>query len=81
MSLAARAMQYSIRKDSRVLDTMAAAYAEKGDFEYAGSMEREALAAQGVESQSELAAQIRSRLALYAAHQPFREDDSAALGK
>jgi tetratricopeptide (TPR) repeat protein len=76
MALAARAMQYSIRKDARVLDTMAAAYAEKGDFEYAESVEREALAAQGLENQPELAAQVRSRLALYAAHQPFREADS-----
>jgi hypothetical protein len=39
-------------------------------------LEREALAAQGLESQPELAAQIRARLALYASHQPFREADS-----
>jgi tetratricopeptide (TPR) repeat protein len=42
----------------------AAAYAEKGYFEYAESVEREALAAQGLENQPELAAQVRSRLAL-----------------
>jgi tetratricopeptide (TPR) repeat protein len=73
MTFAARAMQYSVRKDARVLDTLAAAYAEKGEFEYAESTERQALAAPGLEDQSTLAEQMRARLALYVAHQPFRD--------
>jgi tetratricopeptide (TPR) repeat protein len=73
MIFAARAMQYSVRKDARVLETLAAAYAEKGDFEYAESTERQALAAPGLENQPTLAVQMRARLALYVAHQPFRD--------
>jgi hypothetical protein len=61
MALAARTSQYSVRKDARVLDIMAAAYAEKGDFEHAESIERDVLAAQGLKNRPELAAQIRSR--------------------
>ena len=72
MAFAVRAMQLSGGKDARTLDTLAAAYAEKGDFEYAGFTVRAAQAAAGVENQPALAAQIEGRVALYLSRQPFR---------
>jgi hypothetical protein len=50
----------------------AAAYAEKGDFEYAGFTARAALAAAGVANEPTLAAQIEGRVARYLSRQPFR---------
>jgi len=75
MAFAVRAMQLG-RKDARMLDILAAAYAEKGDFEYAGLTARQALAATAPENQPALAEQIRGRQALYLAHQPFRDRDT-----
>jgi Flp pilus assembly protein TadD len=81
MALAVRAMQLSKRKDARVLDTLAAAYAEKGDFDYAESVEREAMLAVAGENQPALAEQIRARRAMYVAHRPFRDQDTLGQGK
>lgn len=81
MAFAVRAMLLSKRKDARLLDTMAAAYAEMGDFDYAESIERQALTAVARESQPALAEQIRARHALYAAHRPFRDQDTLGQRK
>jgi tetratricopeptide (TPR) repeat protein len=80
LAFAARAMQLSGGKDARTLDALAAAYAEKGDFEYAERAARAALAAVSASqftsaSQSGLANQIKGRIDLYVAHQPFRDRD------
>jgi tetratricopeptide (TPR) repeat protein len=72
MAFAIRAMQLSGGNDARTLDTLAAAYAEKGDFTYAEYEARMALAAAGPD-QKALAEQIKARRELYLAKQPYRE--------
>jgi tetratricopeptide (TPR) repeat protein len=81
MAYAVRAMQLSIRKDARILDTLAAAYAEKGDFSYAEYIERQALFAPGLFEEPALKDQILARRALYLSHQPFRDRDTLGQGK
>jgi tetratricopeptide (TPR) repeat protein len=70
--LAERACQVTGYADPDDLDTLAAAYAEAGRFIDAVRTARRAL--ELVEPESELADQVRQRLALYEAHQPFRSD-------
>jgi len=81
MAFAVRAMQLSSRKDARLLDTLAAAYAEKGDFDYAEYVERQALFAAGLVDDPALKDQIQARRALYLSHQPFRDRDTLGQGK
>ncbi|HUI08151.1 MAG TPA: tetratricopeptide repeat protein [Verrucomicrobiae bacterium] len=59
-------------KQPEPLDTLAAAYAEAGRFEEAGTAAREAVAAAQAMGKTNLAAQISSRLALYENHQSLR---------
>ena len=73
MALAVRAMQFSGARDARTLDALAAAYAEKGEFDDAARTARAALAAARLENLPELAEQITGRIALYLGKQPFRE--------
>jgi tetratricopeptide (TPR) repeat protein len=80
MAFAVRARQLSGERDARTLDTLAAAYAEKGDFGYAEYVARQALAAAELD-QPALADRIRARRALYLAHQPFRDRGAAAAGQ
>jgi tetratricopeptide (TPR) repeat protein len=81
MAFAVRAMQLSSRKDARLLDTLAAAYAERGDFDYAEYVERQALFAAGLVDDPALKDQIQARRALYLSHQPFRDRDTLGQGK
>ena len=76
MAFAVRAMQLSGRQDPRTMDILAAAYAEKGDFDYAERAARAALAAAALAKQSVLAEQIEGRVELYVAHRPFRDHDT-----
>jgi tetratricopeptide (TPR) repeat protein len=73
MTFATRAMQYSARKDARLLDILAAAYAEKGDFDEAMYIEGEAVDAASMENQPAVMREMLARHALYLSHRPFRD--------
>ena len=61
----------------RVLDNLAAAYAEAGRFAEATSTARQAQAVAAAQGQEDLAAQIQQRLALYGSRQAYREAPGA----
>ncbi len=70
VALAEEAVAATQRKDGYVLDTLAAAYAETGQFTKAASVEKEALALikdPGIRNGCE------ARLKLYEANSPYRE--------
>jgi tetratricopeptide (TPR) repeat protein len=73
MAFAVRANQLTGGKDARTLDTLAAAYAEKGDFGYAEYVARQALVATELVNQPALAEEIKGRHAMYLTHRPFRD--------
>ena len=73
MAFAVRANQLTGGKDARTLDTLAAAYAEKGDFGYAEYVARQAMTAIEMENQPALAEEIKGRHAMYLTHRPFRD--------
>jgi tetratricopeptide (TPR) repeat protein len=73
LAFAVRALQLSGGKDAQVLDTLAAAYAEKGQFANAVLTARRAQARATQENQPALARDIALRIALYEAGQPFRD--------
>jgi tetratricopeptide (TPR) repeat protein len=73
LAFAVRAIELSGGGDARMLDTLAAAYAEKGQFANALLTARRALARAEQENQTVLAGEVRNRIALYEADQPFRE--------
>jgi tetratricopeptide (TPR) repeat protein len=73
LAFAVRAMELSGGNDVRVLDTLAAAYAEKGQFGDAALTARRALTRAVQENQPALADAIKSRIALYEANRPFRD--------
>jgi tetratricopeptide (TPR) repeat protein len=73
LAFAVRAMELTGGKDVRVLDSLAAAYAEKGQFADAALTARRAQARAAEQNQPSLAEEIRIRIALYEAQQPFRE--------
>jgi tetratricopeptide (TPR) repeat protein len=75
LALAVRAMELSGGNDARILDTLAAAYAEKGQFASAALTARRAQARAAQENQPALADAIGSRIALYEAGRPFRDRD------
>jgi tetratricopeptide (TPR) repeat protein len=77
LAFAVRAVQLSGGNDARTLDTLAAAYAEKGQFAEAAATARRAQARAGQENQPALADEIAARIALYEAQQPFRDRDAA----
>lgn len=78
LALAVRAVELSSGEDARLLDTLAAAYAEKGQFADAALTARRAQARAAQEGQSALADAIGIRIALYEAEQPFRDRDTSA---
>jgi tetratricopeptide (TPR) repeat protein len=73
VAFAVRALELSGEKDAQALDTLAAAYAEKGQFADAALTARRAQARAAQENQPALAQEIGARMALYEAGQPFRE--------
>jgi tetratricopeptide (TPR) repeat protein len=75
LAFAVRALELSGGKDARVLDMLAAAYAEKGQFANAALAARRAQARAAQENQPALAHDIGVRIALYEAGQPFRDRD------
>jgi tetratricopeptide (TPR) repeat protein len=79
LRFAVRAMEVSGGNDTRLLDTLAAAYAEKGQFADAALTARRALARAKQENQPALAAGIGARIALYDAGRPFRDPIPAPI--
>ena len=73
LAYAVRAVELPGGKIARVLDAMAAAYAEKGQFANAVLTARRALAQAGQEKQDALAAAIAGRIRLYESEQAYRE--------
>jgi tetratricopeptide (TPR) repeat protein len=80
LAFAVRALELSGGNDARMLDTLAAAYAEKGQFSEAALTARRALARAGQENQPALADEIGSRIALYEADRPFRDRGISGAG-
>jgi tetratricopeptide (TPR) repeat protein len=78
LALAVRAVELSSTGDARTLDTLAAAYAEKGQFANAALTARRAQARAAQENQPTLADDIGIRIAFYEAEQPFRDRESSA---
>jgi twitching motility protein PilT len=70
---AERAFQVSQGKDPAILDTLAAAYAEVGEFPKAVAVARKAIDMANVLSRNELVSGLKKQLALYEQNQPVRE--------
>ena len=73
VELASRAAELSGTNDVRILDSLAAAYAETGRFGEAVSTALRAKAAALAQGHPEVAAEIEQRLALYQSNKPYRE--------
>jgi len=71
--LAQRAVALSKADPEHALDTLAAAYAESGDFNRAIDVARAALTAARQRSNSTGVQNMEKRLRLYEAHEPYRE--------
>jgi tetratricopeptide (TPR) repeat protein len=74
VALAEAANEIASGKNPEVIDTLAAAYAESGDFVKARSLANQALDLAVSQKDGALTAAIRSRIQLYADGKPFRED-------
>ncbi len=70
LALAEKAVASTHRKEPNLIDTLAAAYAEVGQFDKAISLQKEAIALQQDEK---LKREFLSRLKLYESHSPYRE--------
>ncbi len=73
LKLARRADELTDHKDVEVLDTLAAAQAETGDFSAAARTAEQAAKLAEASNQKQMADQIRNRLKLYQAGRVFRE--------
>jgi Flp pilus assembly protein TadD len=71
ISAACSACEIGGWKDGHWIDTLAAAYAEAGDFESAIRYQNEALAAKGIDDDKR--SKMLLRLAAYQRHEPWRE--------
>jgi Flp pilus assembly protein TadD len=71
---AERAVQISGGQDWRMLDTLAAAYAESGRFAEATATIHRAIAVAQASPEPQAATLLRGRLALYDAGRPLRDD-------
>lgn len=72
ISDASRACELSHWKDWHTIDTLAAAYAEAGDFNEAITCQQRAISAAGSAAKKQY--DLEKRLALYSAHKPYRDD-------
>ncbi len=72
VELAERAVAGANRSDLRVLESLAAAYAEAGRFDRAVAVAEQALELARSARQDRLVRQIQARLELYRAHRPYR---------
>jgi tetratricopeptide (TPR) repeat protein len=71
VDLAKRACELSSREVATCVETLAAAYAEVGDFEAASDTQRKAI--DMLSTKDPRMEPCRSRLALYVSHKPYRE--------
>ena len=71
--LAKRACETTEYKNPRFLDTLAAAYAETGQFEEAIQTAQEAIEKALAKKQKSLAEEIKKRLKMYQSRQLYRE--------
>jgi len=76
VKLAERACDLTDRKEAGLLDTLAAAYAEAGQFDKAISTIQTAIALAQESRATELAEGLKTRLALYQQNKPYRESMS-----
>jgi len=81
LAFAVRAVEIAGEKDARMLDTLAAAYAERGQFADAALTARRAVTQAVRQNQPTLADEIRTRIALYETDRPFRERACAPRAK
>jgi tetratricopeptide (TPR) repeat protein len=73
LAYAVRALEISGGNDAQVLDTLAAAYAEKGQYANASLTARRAQARAVQDHQLALANEIAARIALYESGEPYRD--------
>jgi len=78
LALADRAKQLTGGQDPTILDTLSAAYAEKGRFDQAAEIDQQALALAAQRGNGTLAATLKAHLAKYASHEPLREPPDPA---
>ena len=78
VDLARKACELSEWKQSHCVDTLAAAYAEAGDFEQAVKFQQQVISMEKIE---EFRAGEEERLTLYEQHKPYREKPSAPLSQ
>ncbi len=71
--LASHGVEVTHQQDPMLLGTLAAAYAEAGDFEKAVAAEQQAAELAGKQGNSQLTALLDSRLALFKQHMPVRQ--------
>jgi tetratricopeptide (TPR) repeat protein len=71
--LALHAVTLTGKNDPSTLDTLAAAYAESGQFSDAAATAKTAIETASAADETNLATEIQSRLKLYQAQQPYRE--------
>jgi len=73
VALSQRSEQLTTIESPQLLDTLAAAYAEAGQFDEAVATARHALSLNAIQNNQPLAEAIRSRLQLYEAHSSYHE--------
>ena len=71
--LASRASSRTGNRNAEILDTLAAAFAETGDFTQAVAVAERALAAARASGNGPLAGEVEGRIELYRRGQPFRD--------
>jgi Tfp pilus assembly protein PilF len=80
VELALQAVQATAEPNPGVLDSLAAAYAEAGQFDRAVQTARDAETLAVLQNESALAKDIQGRIALYEARKPFRETPPPTAG-
>ena len=78
VELAQQAAQLTDFADPRILDTLAAAHAEAGQFEFAAKVARQALELSRSQGRLSLANKIEQRLQLFTDQKPFRATRNSA---
>jgi tetratricopeptide (TPR) repeat protein len=75
VELAERAEQLSAGRSPEILDTLAAAYAESGDFQKATATVKNAISLAAAQKKDSLAADLQIRLKLYQSNLPFHDNN------
>jgi Flp pilus assembly protein TadD len=79
VALAKSAIAMSPKEDPNLLDVLAAAYAESGEFDRANTEITRAIAVAGNGGDKQLAAAMRARQRLYQQKKPFRDNGTAKV--